>query len=119
MGTRITRIGQIYADFTMNKSIQISEIRITHSAIVVLSGNVWEWCQDWYDEDYYNDCAKKGAVKNPLGPGRGSLRVRRGGGWINDPLHCRVAYRGRWLPDHRYGYIRFRLCLTSSSVESP
>jgi formylglycine-generating enzyme required for sulfatase activity len=82
-----------------------------------MSGNVWEWCQDWFDSNYYDDCAKKGTVKNPLGPDNGSNRVSRGGSWDLNPQYCRVAYRYLWPPDTRNDNIGFRLCLASSEVD--
>ena len=54
-----------------------------------MSGNVWEWCWDWYDSGYYGNsppCA-------PLGPDGGSGRVLRGGSWANTASNCRVANR--------------------------
>ena len=72
-----------------------------------MSGNVFEWCWDWYDSDYYANSPEK----NPTGPAGGSYRVLRGGSWLLGPDYCRVAYRyGR--PDSRYGDIGFRLART-------
>lgn len=46
-----------------------------------MSGNLWEWVQDWYDPDYYQKCAEKSIIDNPLGPQSRDARVVRGGSW--------------------------------------
>jgi len=74
-----------------------------------MSGNVWEWCQDWYDEDYYSRRVRD----NPKGPDSGSSRALRGGSWLYYPVSIRVSFRGRYVPSNRNNYFGFRLILSS------
>ena len=73
-----------------------------------MSGNVWEWCQDRYDRDYYKNSPKN----NPKGPLSGSYRVIRGGSWFNLPGDVRVSNRDGVTPDGRYCGLGFRLART-------
>ena len=71
-----------------------------------MHGNVYEWCQDRHG-DYPN-----GSVTNPEGPGSGSNRVIRGGGWDYGARFCRSAIRLRFDPGYRYNDVGFRLART-------
>ncbi|WP_186764688.1 formylglycine-generating enzyme family protein [Comamonas flocculans] len=68
-------------------------------------GNAWEWCADWYGEDYY----ARSPLDDPQGPGEGQVRVRRGGSWHTWPLYARVAFRNWNTPQTRYVLVGFRL----------
>jgi formylglycine-generating enzyme required for sulfatase activity/calcineurin-like phosphoesterase family protein/energy-coupling factor transporter ATP-binding protein EcfA2 len=70
-----------------------------------MAGNVWEWCSDWFDQDYY----KNSPDKNPMGPKAGSGRVLRGGCWLYVARSCRAAYRDDGRPAGRAYGVGFRL----------
>ena len=72
-----------------------------------MSGNVLEWCNDWYRNDSY----KSSSQTNPTGPSSGLCRVERGGSWFDGASFCRVSDRGLNYPDYRYFNLGFRLCL--------
>src|SRR5690606_16918871 len=54
-----------------------------------MHGNVWEWCSDWQEDDYY----ARSPVDDPRGPAEGKVRARRGGGWNTFPIWARSSFR--------------------------
>ena len=70
-----------------------------------MSGNVLEWCSDWYVSRY-----DKSDTDNPQGPVDGSDRVVRGGSWLSIDRICRVSYRNYDFPGDRY-YLGFRVAV--------
>jgi sulfatase modifying factor 1 len=70
-----------------------------------MHGNVWEWCYDYFGEDYY----KQLPAQDPKGPTSGSLRVLRGGSWYDGTRNSRSAYRNMNGAVFRSRYFGFRV----------
>ncbi len=95
-----------YDDNSGSKPHAVGTKQANELGIYDMSGNVDEWCQDWYDSSYYS----KSPSTNPTGPSSGSDRVYRGGSWNSHASVCRVSFRS-CTPDDRCCLIGFRLAL--------
>ncbi|WP_425399822.1 formylglycine-generating enzyme family protein [Aeoliella sp.] len=73
-----------------------------------MQGNVWEWCDDWDQADYYAESP----LDDPTGSPNGKAKIRRGGSWLHSPTFSRSARRRRYAPDARNSPIGFRVAMT-------
>ena len=94
-----------------NMSQPVATKRPNELVLYDMSGNVCEWCQDWYDSNYYNVSPSE----NPTGPVTGTKRVWRGGAWNDSSGNaCRVTYRNWGSPDssNNLGVVGLRLAMS-------
>jgi formylglycine-generating enzyme required for sulfatase activity len=72
-------------------------------------GDHGEWCEDWYDENYYT----VSPLNDPPGAPTGVSHVLRGGDWDGDPIHCRSSRRYAFDPDYRFDTYGFRVVVVN------
>jgi formylglycine-generating enzyme required for sulfatase activity len=94
-----------YRKNSAGKTHPIGQLKPNAWGLYDVHGNVHEWCQDWFDRNYYSQSPSN----SPLGPSSGLAKVSRGGDWGSEDWYCRCASRSLSSPNRRSNRLGFRL----------
>jgi formylglycine-generating enzyme required for sulfatase activity len=90
----------------LNRTCKVGQYAKNAFGLHDMHGNVWEWCADWYDLGSYSK-----SPRDPQGPGTGSAKVFRGGGWNRSGRYCLSGIRQSLPPTSRSLYVGFRVVM--------
>ena len=97
----------IMADLDGNKkgTLPVDTLTANGYGLFNMAGNVWEWCNDWFQRNYYDVSPSE----NPLGPETGDEKIIRGGAWNTSEIKLHCAFRDRYPPETKRFDIGFRI----------
>ena len=103
----LNEVGWFAGNTGMTGPMSVGTKKSNEMGVYDMSGNVAEWCQDFYDKDYYS----KGPANDPHGPNSGTHKVVRGGSWKEEAWRCRSSFRYINTEIIWYNFMGFRLAM--------